>query len=182
MKITLFLSPSWWHSHALWLILLVRHPATSTLCGSQIEKWSESNTRVMERLWWQCEGLEQRLGLPQRHNEERKKKKKRHLYHQKCVYVCVCGIVWERKSKIPQHKEPVCAAGSKLSITLDSQGLFRTALNRSPTLPAGGLEAQDAPTTELHPASLQRRAYFCHEGPQQPPRRRILFVTGAQIT
>lgn len=60
------------------------------------------------------------------------------------------------KSKIPQHKESSVCCSSKLSITLDSQGPFRTAVNRSPTLPVGGLEAQDAPTTELHPVSLDQ--------------------------
>lgn len=39
----------------------------------------------------------------------------------------------------------------RLSITLDSQGPFRIAVNQGPALPAHRLEAQDKPTTELHP-------------------------------
>lgn len=79
----------------------------------------------------------------------RRGEQKRHLCHQKCVCEKVQHPLTQRAS--------VCC-GSKLSITLTSQGPFRTAVNRSATLPVAGLEAQDAPTTELHPASLRRCA------------------------
>lgn len=82
----------------------------------------------------------------------RRGEQKRHLWHQKCVCTCVCV----QKSKNPQHKESSVCCSSKLSITLDSQGPFRTAVKRSPTLPVVGLELQDAPTTELHPVSLDQ--------------------------
>lgn len=89
------------------------------------------------------------------HNEERGEK---HTLGSPKVFVCVCVRVWVRKSKMPSHKEPVCAAALSCPSRWTLRGLFRTAVNRSPALPVGGLEAQEAPTTELHPVSLWRCA------------------------
>lgn len=100
--------------------------------------------------------------MPQGYNEQRRAKK------DTCVTKSVCVRVCEKVQDPLTQRASVCC-GSKLSITLDSQGLFRTAVNRSPTLPVGGLEARDAPTTEIHPVSLDQPQKATAAASQEDP-------------
>ena len=106
-----------------------------------------------------------------------REKKKTLVWEKKvCVHVQHCArekIETERESKKTLiQRASVCSP--TLSITLDSQGPFRTAVNHSPALPARRLEAQDKPTAELHPV--------CPPAPPVPHIARPQWATAAHFT
>lgn len=80
--------------------------------------------------------------------------------------MCVCHCVREtektetereRVQKGLTQRASVCSP--RLSITLDSQGPFRMAVDHGPVLPAHGLEAQYKPTADLHPVGPSSTAH-----------------------
>lgn len=72
-------------------------------------------------------------------------------------------IVWKKNRDRERVQEALIQRASvcspRLSITLDSQGPFRMAVNHGPALPARRLEAQDKPTAELHPVCASSTAH-----------------------
>lgn len=81
-----------------------------------------------------------------------------------CVFACITLCERRKKNRDSERvqetliqRASVCS--SRLSITLDSQGPFRLAVNHGPALPAHRLEAQDKPTAELHPVCPSSTAH-----------------------
>lgn len=145
---TLFL---WWLSHAPapWLILLVRHPTTSShsivhLFATAVVVWPYNRSYIWHICITRIQGEKDVCVI--------------FLLKCLCGWHCVREIekkTWKERKKKARVQEgwiqraSVCSP--RLSITLDSQGPFRIALNHGLALPAHRLQAQDKLTTELHP-------------------------------
>lgn len=156
MKITLFPCSFWWLSHAPWLILLVRPPTTwrLQLAGTVHESEEEEReAQTSQRLSvMTMSGLAAEASLA---TSLSRGGWKTCVTESVCVFACITLCVRRKIEDRERVQESVIQRASvyspRLSITLDSRGPFRLAVNHGPALPAHRLEAQDKPTAELHP-------------------------------
>lgn len=121
--------------------------------GGKIERDTDKLATVCNDNVRPCSrGLSRHIGITRREGE-----KKTLVWAKVCVCVCMYNIVWEKKKNRDRERvqetliQRASVCSPRLSITLDSQGPFRLAVNHGPALPAHRLEAQDKPTAELHP-------------------------------